>query len=129
MKHLECRTKFRIFEPVEESRFDCPYILVTICGEHPHPIPLPQKTPPAIRKEIFHLLGSMDEDLPDLTSRKFLRHSILKAYLQKRFPNCHQPPTISDLHVSLANRAHLASYIEKAKKTHFPAGTGWEGKP
>ena len=70
----------------------------------------------------------MDKDLPDLTSHKFLHHSILKAHLQKLFPNSHQPPTISNLHVSLANRAHLTLYIEKAKKTHFPAGTGWEGK-
>lgn len=37
------------------------------------------------------------------------------------------PPTLSDLHVSLANRAHLGAYIEKSKETHFPAGTGWEG--
>jgi len=128
MKHLECSSKFHIFEPVEESRFDCPYILVTICGEHLHPIPLLQNAPPAIRREIFHLLENINEGLPDLILHKFLRHSILKAYLQKQFLNAHQPLTITDLHVSLANRAHLASYIEKAKKTHFLAGTGWEGK-
>ena len=46
---------------------NCPYILVTILGVHPHPVPLPLKTPPSIRKEILRLLGSVDEDLPDLT--------------------------------------------------------------
>jgi hypothetical protein len=80
-----------------------------------------------MRKEIFQLLESMGDDLPDLTPRKFLRHSILKAYLRQQFSNSDEPLTISDLHVSLANRAHLRSYIEKAKKIHFPAGTGWEG--
>ena len=99
-----------------------------ICGEHLHPIPLPQKTPPAIRREIFYLLDSMMKT-SQTSPRKFLHHSVLKAYLQKQFLNAHQPLTITDLHVSLANRAHLASYIEKAKKTHFPASTGWEGKP
>jgi len=106
---------------------DCPYILVTIYGKHPHPIPLPQKMPPAIHNEIFWLLESVGEDLPDLTPRRFLRHPILKAYLQRQFPNAQHPPTLSDLHVSLANQAHLGAYIEKAKETHFPAGTGWEG--
>ena len=62
---------------------DCLYILITVSGQHPHPIPLPQKTPPAICNEIFRLLESVDEDLPDLTPHKFLRHPVLKAYLQQ----------------------------------------------
>ena len=127
MKHLKCGSKFRIFEPLEEWRIKCPYILVTISGDHLHPIPLPLKTPPLIHKEILHLLGSVGEDLPDLTPRRFLRHPILKDYLQQHFPNAHPPPTLSNLHVSLANREHLNVYIETAKKHHFPAGTGWEG--
>jgi hypothetical protein len=69
----------------------------------------------------------VDEDLPDLTPRKFLRHPILKDYLQQHFPNVQPPPTLSNLHVSLANREHLNVYIETAKEQHFPAGTGWEG--
>jgi hypothetical protein len=126
MMNLSCGTKFRIFEPLEEYRHKCPYILITIKGEHPHPIPLPQKTPPAIRSEIFKLLASLEEDLPDLTPRRFLRHSIVKAYLRQQFPGVPQP-TLLDLHVSLANRAHPGSYIEQAKTKHFPEGTGWEG--
>jgi hypothetical protein len=73
------------------------------------------------------LLESVGEDLPDLTPRRFLRHPILKEHLRQHFPNAQPPPTISDLHVSLANRKHLGAYIERAKKIHFPAGTGWEG--
>ena len=72
MVHLTCNTKFHVFEPVEESRVDCPYILVTISGSHPHPIPLPQKTPPTLRNDILGLLESVGKDLPDLTPRKFL---------------------------------------------------------
>jgi hypothetical protein len=128
MMNLSCETRFRTFEPLEEYRQDCPYILVTIKGEHPHPIPLPQKTPPAIRSDIFSLLALVVEDLPDLTPRRFLRHSTTKAYLRQQFPGVLQPSLI-DLHVSLANRDHLRSYIDLAKAKHFPAGTGWEGGP
>lgn len=42
MLHLPCATKFQVFEPLEQYRDDCPYILVTVSGEYPHPIPLPQ---------------------------------------------------------------------------------------
>lgn len=38
-----------------------------------------------------------------------------------------QNPMLSDLHISLSNRSHLKVYIDHAKKTHFPSGTGWEG--
>lgn len=127
MKRLSCKVKFRVYEPLKESQRDCPYILVIISGNHLHPIPLPQKTPPIIRQDIMRLLESVGEDLPDLTPRKFLRHPILKEYLRQRFPNAQPPPTLSDLHVSLANRNHIDVYIESAKKTHFPAGTGWDG--
>lgn len=128
MVHLPCTTKFRIFEPHEDYRRTCPYILITISGEHPHRIPLPQKTPPAIRAEIFHLLKSIDKDLPDLTPRRMLRHPIVKAYLHQRFPSAQQIPTLGDIHISLSNRAHLGSYIDKGKAIHFPDGTGWEGE-
>ncbi|KAJ6528892.1 hypothetical protein B0H19DRAFT_1083230 [Mycena capillaripes] len=49
MQRLECSVKFRVFEPLEEYRHACPYILITSSGLHTHPIPLPTKTPPAIR--------------------------------------------------------------------------------
>lgn len=128
MLHLPCTTKFRIFEPHEYYWHTCPYILITISGKHPHQIPLPQKTPPAIRAEIFHLLESIDEDLPDLTPHRMLRHPIVKAYLCQRFPSAQQIPALGDIHISLSNRAHLGSYIDKGKAIHFPDGTGWEGE-
>jgi hypothetical protein len=127
MLRLHCAVKFRIFDPLPAYRKSCPYTLVIDHGIHPHPIPLPQKTPPVLRSEIFGLLENMKDDLPDLTSRRFLRHPVLKAYLSTRFPEI-AVPTLSDLHVSLANRSHLKSYINIAKEEHFPAGTGWEGK-
>jgi hypothetical protein len=69
MMNLSCGTKFRVFESLEEYA-----ILVIIKGEHPHPIPFPQKTLPVIRAEIFKL-ASLEEDLPYLTPQRFLRHS------------------------------------------------------
>ena len=98
MTNLSCKTKFRMFEPLEEYCQECPYILITVKGEHPHPIPLPRKTPPIIRSEIFNLLASMEEDLPDLMPWRFLRHSITKAYLRQQFPGVPQP-TLIDLHI------------------------------
>ncbi|KAJ7840702.1 hypothetical protein B0H14DRAFT_3457907 [Mycena olivaceomarginata] len=35
--------------------------------------------------------------------------------------------TLSTLHPSLANRAHLAAYIAKVREEHFPYGTDWKG--
>ncbi|KAG6874677.1 hypothetical protein C0992_007001 [Termitomyces sp. T32_za158] len=36
-------------------------------------------------------------------------------------------PTLSDLHVSLANHERLAYFIDMEKKRLYPAGTDWEG--
>ena len=49
-------------------------------------------------------------DLPDLTTRRFLRHPATTAYLRKRLPEF-QHPTLADLHISLANREHVNAYI------------------
>ncbi|KAJ6559272.1 hypothetical protein B0H10DRAFT_2368910 [Mycena sp. CBHHK59/15] len=103
MVHLPCQCTFRIYEPIEEYRDDFPFILVVSKGVHPHPIPLPTKTPPKIRSEVLELLPHFQEDLPDLTPRRFLRHPIVKAYLVLQFPKI-QNPMLSDLHISLANR-------------------------
>ncbi|KAJ6486646.1 hypothetical protein C8R45DRAFT_930279 [Mycena sanguinolenta] len=122
--HLECKCRFRIYEPQKEYRASCPYILVISHGLHTHPIPLPEKTPPKIRSQIFKLLEGLREDLPDITPRSFLRHptAILPA---RKYPDI-QTPTLSHLHSSLANRAHLGAYIDQAKKIHFPKGTDWK---
>jgi hypothetical protein len=52
MRHLQCRSKFRCYVPLEEYRTSCPQILIVCHGEHPHPVPLPSKTPP------FHPRGN-----------------------------------------------------------------------
>lgn len=122
-----CTTRFREYEPVEEFRALCPYILVTCRGPHRHPIPLPTKTPASVCHEIFQLLGRTGIDLPDMTARRFLRHPIVTSHLQERFPKI-LSPTLSDLHISLANRSHLSNYIDKSKKEYFPFGTGWKGE-
>ncbi|KAF8176638.1 hypothetical protein K438DRAFT_71132 [Mycena galopus ATCC 62051] len=124
--HLECKCRFHIYEPQMEYRTRCPFILVISHGVHTHPIPLPEKTPPKIRSQIFRLLGGLREDLPDITPRSFLRHPTVLSYLHDKYPDL-QTPTLSHLHSSLANRAHLGAYIDQAKKTHFPKGTDWKG--
>ncbi|KAJ7257624.1 hypothetical protein C8J57DRAFT_1074290 [Mycena rebaudengoi] len=126
MQRLGCRSKFRIFEPVEECREECPWILVVCHGAHPHPIPLPTKTPPGVRTEILELLKLLNHDLPDLTPRRFLRHPTTDAFLHKRLPGL-KNPTLLDLHSSLGNRDHIRAYILQAQESSFPKGTGWDG--
>ncbi|KAK7015447.1 hypothetical protein R3P38DRAFT_3321667 [Favolaschia claudopus] len=123
---LECKSRFRVFEPIESARADCPFILVICQGTHPHPIPVPEKTPKKVRGEIFKLLENVGEDLPDMTPRRLLRHPAVLAFLRDRLPDIRNP-TLSDLHSSLANRSHLNAYIDQAKKIHFPKGTDWNG--
>ena len=126
MMQLHCKCTFRSFEPLEEYRHLCPRILVICRGEHAHPIPLPTKTPPSIQADIVDLLESLDQDLPDLTPRRFLRHSVTTAYLRKCFPAINNP-NLADLHISLANRDHIKTYIIQVQKRCFPLGTGWAG--
>lgn len=127
MQRLECDVKFHVIEPLEEFRTDCPYVLITSSGSHTHPIPLPTKTPPSIRAQIFQLLEDLHEDLPDITPRRFIRHPIVRSFLATKFPQIPRP-TLSDLHVSLANRSHIKAYIKQIKELHCPLGTAWEGQ-
>ncbi|KAJ7816637.1 hypothetical protein B0H14DRAFT_3877805 [Mycena olivaceomarginata] len=119
MRTLPCNTKFTLYEPLEQFRLACPYVLLVSKGDHPHPILLPRKTPPQIKDDLLEVLKSLDGDLADLTPRRFLRHPILQAYLRQKFPQLPNP-TLSDLHSSLANREHLHVYIKTAKVDLFP---------
>ncbi|KAJ7236183.1 hypothetical protein C8J57DRAFT_1088347 [Mycena rebaudengoi] len=125
MIHLKCKVVFKIYEPLEEYRMQCPYVLVVVKGVHKHPIPLPVKTPPAVKTEIGELLSQFQEDLPDLTPRRFLRHPLVKAHLARKFPGLPNP-MMSDVHISLSNRAHLKCFIDDIRKATFPNGTGWK---
>lgn len=124
---LECQCRYHIYEPLEDYRHRCPYILIVSKGPHTHPVPLPTKTPVSVRNQLFNLLESLAEDLPNITPRRFIRHPTVKNFLSSKFPNL-SCPTLSDWHVSLANKGHLKAYILQAKETHFPLGTGWAGK-
>lgn len=127
MVRLECESTFRCFEPLEEYRMKCPRVLVVCRHQHAHPIPLPSKTPPMVRQVVFDMLANIKHDLSDLTPRRFLRHSFVRAYLHKRFPNTHDP-CFADLHISLANREHIKTYITQVQSRCFPFGTGWKGE-
>ena len=127
MAHLSCQCTFTCFEPLEEYRRRCPKILVVCRGGHTHPIPLPAKTPPAIRAELFSLLKGLDTDLLDLTAHHFLRHPAMAVYLRKQIPEINNP-NLTDLHISLANREHVKMYILQAQQQCFPFGTGWKGE-
>ncbi|EAU88652.2 hypothetical protein CC1G_01025 [Coprinopsis cinerea okayama7 len=126
LEQLECKCTFRVYEPTEEFRSECPWILVVSKGVHHHPIPILSKTPPALVDEIMGLLHSLVEDLADMTPRRFLRHTTVQAYLKNALSHI-QNPCLSDLHPSFANRDHLRSYILRAQNTIFPHRTGWEG--
>ena len=123
---IPCCARFCTFEPLPEYRSVCPYALVVASGAHSHPIPLPIKTPPIIRDEIFDLLESLGGDLADMTPRRFLRHMTVQSFLRKRLPDV-VVPVLSDLHISLANKSHVRAYIWQARKASFPEGTGWKG--
>jgi hypothetical protein len=123
--HIECNVKYRIWFPADLQQ--CPFVLVTSKGTHQYPIPLPEKTPQRVREEILGLLHSLCQDLPDMTARRFLRHPALKIFLMNKLPHVAMP-TLTALHPSLANRAHLAAYIALIREEHFPHGTDWKGK-
>ncbi|KAF8152705.1 hypothetical protein K438DRAFT_2079307 [Mycena galopus ATCC 62051] len=106
LDRLPCSSKFRVYQPVEEVRESCPFILIVTTGDHPHPVPLPIKTPPQVRSKIMSLLDEMADDLADLTPRRFLRHPIVKAFLIEKLPS---------------------SYIKHARGLHYPFGTDWAG--
>ncbi|KAJ7624127.1 hypothetical protein DFH06DRAFT_1340161 [Mycena polygramma] len=112
LTHIECQVKFRMWFPVDLQR--CPFVLVTSKGVHRHPIPLPEKTPRNVRAQVFALLHTLRQDLADMTARRFLRHPAVKSFLISRFPDL-PTPTLSALHPSLANRAHLGSYIARCE--------------
>ncbi|KAJ6506213.1 hypothetical protein C8R47DRAFT_1241345 [Mycena vitilis] len=126
MNRLMCNSKFRVFEPKPDVRAACPFVLIVTHGDHPHPVPLPTKTPPKIRSQVFELLGKLAEDLPDITPRRFIRHPIVQSFLASKFPfiTC---PTLADWHVSLSNRSHIRAYIKQALESFCPFGTGWSG--
>ncbi|KAJ7053684.1 hypothetical protein C8F01DRAFT_1031905 [Mycena amicta] len=124
MEKLPCAVTFRVYEPLEEYRSLCPFVLLTSEGVHPHPIPLPTHTPMHIRRTIHTLLESAIDDMADMTPRRFLGHPIVRQFLAKRFPGVPHP-TLSLLHASLANRDHLGAMIKYAKNIYYPFGTGW----
>ncbi|KAJ7284770.1 hypothetical protein C8J57DRAFT_1217153 [Mycena rebaudengoi] len=124
MLHLPCTSKFRVFTPLPEYRRSCPYVLIVTMGDHCHPVPLPSKTPPAIRAELMNLLESLGPDLADLTPCRLMCHPLVKSFLATKFPSLISP-TLSDWHISLSNRDHLKSYIKQALEQHFPFGTDW----
>ncbi|KAK7019278.1 hypothetical protein R3P38DRAFT_2632453 [Favolaschia claudopus] len=125
MDRLRCSVRFRVIEPLEPYRTECPFVLVISTGPHTHPIPLPTKTPPVVRQQVFKLLDILNDDIADITPRRFLRHPILKAFLAEKFPRIPHP-TLSHLHISLANRSRIKAYIKQIKEIHCPFGTAWE---
>lgn len=115
-----------MYQPLEEYRHACPRVYVQFEGEHTHAIPLPMTTPSHIRAELFAIFDEMEEDMTDMTARRFLRHAITRAYVTRRFPD-NPWATLADVHISLANRDHLSMYIRQFKAAKYPEGTGWAG--
>ncbi|KAJ7720038.1 hypothetical protein B0H16DRAFT_1793932, partial [Mycena metata] len=116
LENLPCSSRFVVYEPLEEDRATCPYVLIVTRGPHSHPVPLPTKTPLHIRTTLMDLFKQLSDDLADLTPRRFIRHPILRAFLSKRFPTI-SSPTLADWH----------AYIKQARDELYPWGTGWRG--
>ncbi|RHZ59107.1 hypothetical protein Glove_365g130 [Diversispora epigaea] len=72
-------------------------------GIHNYPPPPPRKTPYNIKNQLQKIIDN--EHILDLTARKLLTGSIIKAYLNGK--------QISDLHPSLNNQSKINYYIEK----------------
>ncbi|KAK0449904.1 hypothetical protein EV421DRAFT_1704284 [Armillaria borealis] len=124
MVHLKCNSKFWVYHPQKEHRRECPHILVVCHTAHTHSIPILFTTLEHIQSSLQRIAQSLDHDLPDITPRHFMRHSILRAFLRNEFPHL-QEPMLTDMHPSLANLDHLGSIISAIAKKEFPSGTGW----
>lgn len=122
----KCGVKYQVFVPLEAYRAQCPRIFLWFHGEHTHPAPFQLTTPSRIRADIVEILTNMREDLVDITPRGLLRHASLRRYVQRNFPE-DPTATLADVHVSLANRAHLGMYIDQVKLELYPHGSGWKG--
>ncbi|KAF8160165.1 hypothetical protein BJ912DRAFT_866014 [Pholiota molesta] len=107
LQNMPCNATYHLYEPLPQFRLSCPWSLVICRGSHPHPVPIPQKTPPLIQKKLRQVLESLDDDLADLTPRRFLRHPILKTFLSSYLRHI-KNASLCDLH-------------------KLPYGTGWEG--
>ncbi|KIM47145.1 hypothetical protein M413DRAFT_440660 [Hebeloma cylindrosporum] len=107
MVRLDCQTRFRIHEPFEEYP----------SASCPHAIPFPQRTPPAICAEILRLLDSFGDDSLGAAN------PLVDSFLRRRFPDQPCTRSLTRLHLSLANRAHIATYINEAKKKRLSSKT------
>lgn len=107
MVNIACSSKIRMFEPEEDFRSDCPFILVVAKHPHTHPVPLPTKTPPIIRTQLFKILESLGEDLPDITPRRLIRHPVIKAFLKAELPQSTCPTLESRAGQESATRGPL----------------------
>ncbi|KAJ7688773.1 hypothetical protein B0H14DRAFT_3533113 [Mycena olivaceomarginata] len=111
--HIECDVKYRIWYPADRQQ--CPYVLVTSKGTHQHPIPLPEKTPQRPSP------GPTRHDSTTLPPPSGPQNILDEQASPPR------DATLTALHPSLANRAHLAAYIALIREEHFPHGTDWKG--
>ena len=70
----ECPVKF--YHIIPKNLKECPFIVTISVGQHNHPAPPPRKTPYNIRSQIQKIIDN--ENILDLTARKFLTGKILK---------------------------------------------------
>ncbi|PBK69410.1 hypothetical protein ARMSODRAFT_1018827 [Armillaria solidipes] len=126
MMQLRCNAKFTAYIPYPEYRQECPHTLVVCHSSHHHPIPLPSTMPEPIRQSLKTMLLSLEQDLPDMTPRRLLRHPLFRSYLVAQLPHTPQPMA-TDLHPSLANLDHIDAIINNAISSQYTKGTGWEG--
>ncbi len=126
MVHLKCNSKFSVYHLQKKYWHECSHIVVMCHTAHTHLIPILFITPEHIQSSLWRIARSLDHDLPNITPRCFMCHSILRAFLWNEFPHL-QEPMLIDMHPSLANLNHLGTIISAIAKKEFPSGTGWSG--
>lgn len=127
-RNRKCNVTFEIYTPnvISDAQSQ---VLIVCRNAHTHPLPAPTKTPPIYKSILHKLLLDLKWKLADATPRRALLDTGFMASLRSQLGWPHdRNPVLSDLHPSLANDDHVKRIILDLRDTHFPSGTGFEGK-
>jgi hypothetical protein len=125
MESVSCSAILWMYTPLDLSH--CPHVLLLCKGAHTHPLPIPASTPGPIQAILRQALLRTGIELGHMTPRRAMINPSIGTVLRTVLPHL-ADPTLGDLHISLYNKSHLSSLIEKIKHEVFAMGTDWEGR-
>ncbi|PKY51330.1 hypothetical protein RhiirA4_546495 [Rhizophagus irregularis] len=108
--HKPCQVRFYCITPLDLEK--CPYIVIISKGVHAHPPPPPVKIPINLVEDLQSIMN--DENLSNLTARKFLTKPTLLTYLNGL--------SLNSIHPSLNNQSKVNYLIAKEKRSKHPHG-------